>query len=282
MFRSVRFAKPNVVYLRAVVRYAKIYEGARDMKIEELNERIKECKKCRLSETRTNAICGEGNLDSKIMIIAQAPGENEDREGKMFVGPSGKVLDELLESAEVKRHKIYMTNLVKCVLPKCRKPKQDEIQVCSYYLNEEIKLINPKVLVPLGYYATSYILQKYGISLPSKAEFSSVYGRLFLAEDRKILPLPHPAVILYNPTLKQDLVKAYRKLSALLVNCKWYQVCPMKRFYEEGNLDKKWIELYCKGDWKSCVRYQMEERGEPHPDWMLPDGTMDENLHKLR
>ena len=250
------------------------------MKIDELNKRIKGCKECRLSETRINAICGEGNLKAKIMLIAQAPGENEDREGKMFVGPSGKVLDELLRSAEIARQEIYMTNLIKCTLPKYRKPKQDEIEACSHYLNKEIELINPQVLVPLGYYATKYIFQKYHILLPSKIGFSSAYSRLFLGGDKKILPLPHPAVPLYNPDFKQDLIKGYRKLKVLSKDCKWYPLCPMKRFYEEGNLDKKWIELYCKGDWESCVRYQMEEKGAPHPDWMLPDGTIDEKLHK--
>jgi len=249
-------------------------------KIDELNKRIKECKKCRLSQTRMNAICGEGNLNAKIMLIAQAPGEKEDREGRMFVGPSGKVLNELLNKAGIKRQEIYMTNLIKCMLPKYRKPKQDEIKACSYYLNEEIKLINPKILVPLGYYATCYIFQKYDISLSPKAGFSSFFGKLFLAKDKKILPLPHPATLLYNPEFKKDLIKSYRKLQVLLKDCKWYPVCPMKRFYEEGKLDKKWIELYCKGDWESCVRYQMEEKGEQHPDWMLPDGTLDERLYK--
>ena len=63
--------------------------------------------------------------------------------------------------------------------------------------------------------------------------------------------------------------------------CKWFPACPMKYYYEEGKLDKKWIELYCKGDWQRCIRYQMEERGDPHPDWMLPDGTIDERLQKF-
>jgi uracil-DNA glycosylase len=61
--------------------------------------------------------------------------------------------------------------------------------------------------------------------------------------------------------------------------CKWYQVCPMKAFYEEGKLDKKWIDLYCKGDWTNCVRYHMEETGQPHPDFMLPDGTLYDDLN---
>ncbi len=203
------------------------------MKIDELNKRIKKCKKCRLSETRINAICGEGNLNAKMMLIAQAPGEKEDKEGKMFVGPSGKVLDELLKSAGIKRQTIYMTNLIKCMLPKYRRPKKDEIEACSYYLNEEIKLINPEILVPLGYYANCYIFQKHGILLPSRAGFSSTYGTLFLAKDKKILPLPHPAALLYNPDLKQDLIKSYRKLQLLLKECKWYPVCPMKRFMKK-------------------------------------------------
>jgi len=246
------------------------------MEIDELSKQIKECRKCGLSETRINAICGEGNLNAKIMLIAQAPGEKEDRAGKMFVGPSGKVLDELLKSAGIKRHEIYMTNLIKCMLPKYRKPKEDEVKACSYYLDEEIKLINPKILVPLGYYATCYIFQKYKIQVPSKAEVSGIFGKLFLAGNKKILPLAHPATCLYNPEFKQALIKSYRKLQVLLKDCKWYPVCPMKRFYEEGKLDKKWIELYCKGDWESCVRYQMEEEGKFHPDYMLPDGSLDE------
>ena len=118
------------------------------MEIDELNKQIKECKRCRLSQTRMSAICGEGNLNAKIMLIAQAPGEKEDEVGRMFVGPSGKVLDELLNKAGIKRDEIYMTNLIKCMLPEYRKPKQDEIEACSYYLEEEIKLINPKVLAP--------------------------------------------------------------------------------------------------------------------------------------
>ncbi len=186
------------------------------MNIDELNKMIKNCRRCRLSETRTNAVCGEGNLNAKIMLIAQAPGEKEDKAGRMFVGPSGKVLDELLTLAGIKRQEIYMTNLIKCMLPNYRRPKEDEIKTCSYYLDEEIKLINPKILVPLGYYATCYIFQKYNISLPLTQKFSSIYGRVFLADNKKIFPLPHPATMLYNPNFKQDLIENYRKLHMVL------------------------------------------------------------------
>jgi len=249
------------------------------MKIDKLNKEIKRCKKCRLSETRINALCGEGNLNAKLMLIAQAPGENEDREGKMFIGPSGKVIDELLAIINIDRNEIYMTNLVKCMLPKYRKPKQNEIEICSKYLNKEIEIINPKIMVPLGYYAIKYILEKYVVPLPSKPEFHTIYGRFFLVGNKKILPLQHPATVLYNNSIKEVLIENYRKMKVLLTDCKWYPACPMKRFYEKGKLNKKWIELYCKGDWESCIRYQKEERGESPPDWMLPNGSRDDKLH---
>ncbi len=88
------------------------------MEMEKLNKSIKKCKRCRLFKTRTNVLCGEGNILARIMLIAQAPGKNEDKEGRMFIGPSGKVLDELLNSAKITRSDIYMTNLIKCMLPK--------------------------------------------------------------------------------------------------------------------------------------------------------------------
>jgi len=238
------------------------------------------CRKCRLSETRIHALCGEGSLNAKLLLIAQAPGENEDKEGIMFIGPSGKVLDELLQISEVEREELYMTNLVKCMLPKNRKPKQDEIDMCSHYLDGEIELINPEILVPMGHYATTYVFKKYGLPLPSKQEFYTCYGRLFLSGDRKILPLQHPAAVCHNASLKDVLVKNYHKLKVLSKDCKWHPTCPMKRYYEKGILDKKWIELYCKGDWERCIRYQMEEDGIAHLDWMLPDGIIDEKLRK--
>jgi len=249
--------------------------------MEDLNKEIRKCNKCRLSETRINALCGEGNLNADLMLIAQAPGENEDREGKMFIGPSGKVLDELLRMANIDRKEIYMTNLVKCMLPKYRRPKWDEIEICSKYLDKEIELINPALIAPLGHYATKYIFEKYALCLPSKPEFHKIYGKVFWAGDRKILPLQHPAAMLYNPSVKEEMIKNYRKMRVLLIDCKWYPVCPMKKFYEKGKLSKAWVELYCKGDWESCIRYQMEERGELHPDWMLPDGSVDERLHNF-
>lgn len=247
--------------------------------INKLNKKIRKCKKCGLSDTRIHAICGEGDNNAKIMLIAQAPGIKEDKENKMFIGPSGKVLDKLLNNNNIKRKSLYMTNLVKCMLPGYRKPKKHEIDICSDYLDKEIEIIDPSVLAPLGYYATEYIFKKYEIDLPkSKKEFYSSYGKLFFTDSVKILPLNHPVTIVYDPSLEKTINDDYHKLSVLSNNCKWYESCPMKKYYEDGVLDRKWVELYCKGDWESCVRYDMEEKGKLHPDCMLPDGSIDNSL----
>ncbi|MFO7936517.1 MAG: uracil-DNA glycosylase [Kiritimatiellia bacterium] len=248
------------------------------MNIDELNRQIKACRKCRLAETRLNVLCGEGSLQGRIMLIAQAPGETEDREGRMFVGPSGKVLDDLLSAARVDRSSLYITNLVKCILPKYRKPKQDEIEACSEWLDREIQLVNPDVLVPLGYYAARHVFKKYALPFSSKKEFGLVAGRMVLTEEIKILPLSHPAVVLHQPHLKESLTGNYAVLNTLLKECRWFPVCPMKRYTEQGLLDRSWTQMFCRGDWKSCIRYQMDAKGEPHTDWMLPDGSISNSL----
>ena len=183
-----------------------------------LDKEIRECKKCSLAETRINAICGEGNPYAKLMLIAQAPGETEDREGRMFIGPSGKVLDELLRAVQIDREEIYMTNLVKCMLPKYRKPKSEEIKICRQYLDREIELVNPGILASLGYYATRYLFEKYAFPLPPRQEFQEVYGKVLKADDKQIIPVQHPAALLYNSSIKTVMLNNYRNMQAVLSN----------------------------------------------------------------
>jgi len=250
--------------------------------IEQLNKQLKACRRCRLSLTRENVLCGEGNLETRLLLVALSPGKDEDAQNKMFIGPSGQVLDKLFKAAKIRRDSVYITNLIKCMLPKNRRPKMDEIESCSQFLFDEIAIIRPQVIVPLGYYATRTILTKYHADPPpARIDFSPLYGKLFFADNQAIFPLPHPASLLYHPAFEAETIKNYKKLSILLHECKWYPCCPMKRFYEQGRLPRKWIELYCKGLWQRCTRYQKEETGEYHPDWMLPDGSLDENLQNL-
>jgi len=250
-------------------------DAARAKRMNDLNARIDVCTRCRLFTTRHNSLRGEGNLGARLMLIAQAPGMKEDSEGRMFIGPSGKVLDEMLREAGVRREDIYLTNLVKCMLPKYRRPREDEIAACSPYLEEEIAIVRPATLVSLGFFATRYILDRYGIPKPkTKAEFPEVFGELYLTGEKRVYPLPHPASLLYDESRRASMRNKYRKLGVLARECKWFPVCPLRINHERGLVGGEWIEAYCKGDWESCVRYGMEERGEPHSDYMLPDGSI--------
>ncbi|MBC2743249.1 MAG: uracil-DNA glycosylase [Desulfosarcina sp.] len=180
-----------------------------------LNEAIRNCTRCRLAESRINALCGEGRPDANLMLIAQAPGRVEDKEGSMFIGPSGKVLDELLQLAHIDRKEVYMTNLVKCMLPKYRRPKSDEIAICSRYLKREIALVHPTVMASLGFFATRYLFEKYELALPPKPEFRGVYGKIVKVGDNIILPLQHPAAVLYNDAIKDVMVQNYLVLGEI-------------------------------------------------------------------
>jgi len=247
--------------------------------INALNRRMRVCTACRLSSTRNPVLVGEGDVDVRVMLVALSPGSKEDEECRMFIGPSGKILNKLFDDAGVLRESFYMTNLIKCMLPKNRRPKMDEIESCSSFLDEEISIIDPDVIVPLGFYVIRYILNRFQAEPPkARKDYKKLYGKLFFFENQKIFPLPHPASLLYNPSFESETREKYKKLKTLLHECKWFPACPMKWFYQEGRLEQKWIELYCKGDWISCIRYAMEEKGEPHSDNMLPDGSIDKSL----
>jgi DNA polymerase len=148
------------------------------------------------------------------MIVAQAPGYREDEEGRMFIGPSGIKLDELLENAQVQRKSIYMTNLVKCALPHNRKLKPGEITDCSQYLDQEINIVEPEVISTLGYHPAKYIFGKYGLT--EKLDYSEICGVTFKADDKTIYPLRHPATLLYNPRKEAEIKENYKRLKAFL------------------------------------------------------------------
>ena len=156
--------------------------------LEILNYQIRSCESCSLSSTRKHALTGEGNIDARIMFVALSPGVKEDLNNQMFIGPSGQVFNKLLHVAGIDRDLVFMTNLVKCMLPNNRKPKANEIELCSQFLDEEISLIQPEVIVPLGYYSAQKILQKYHIDLlePQGINTKIEFGKLLILKGQKI------------------------------------------------------------------------------------------------
>ncbi|MDD3321965.1 MAG: uracil-DNA glycosylase [Paludibacter sp.] len=182
-----------------------------------LNYQIRVCEKCGLSATRKHALTGEGNISARILFVALSPGAKEDAGNRMFIGPSGQVFDKLLQSAGIERQSVYMTNLVKCLLPQNRKPTWNEIELCGSFLDDEISIIQPKIIVPLGYYATHSILTKYHAD-PSREEmsFKNVNGKLLVLDGMNIFPLTHPSALLYNPSFEPGTLAKYIKLKTFL------------------------------------------------------------------
>ena len=182
-------------------------------KIRALYDQIKDCKQCPLSSGRIHAIPGEGDVNSRIFFIAQAPGKVEDKYGRMFLGPTGKVVDELFHEIQLKRNEVYMTNLIKCKLPKNRKPKQEEIELCSKYLVKEIEIVQPDIIIPMGYHASKFIFAHYCDKdmLPP-----DIVGKLFFFHGFKVYPLWHPTSIIYNPSIEPTMIGYLKKISTLI------------------------------------------------------------------
>lgn len=153
---------------------------------------------------------GEGPFSSGLMIVAQAPNRHEMESGRIFTGSSGAVLDELLAAGGYTRLDCYITNLLKCPLPHCRKPRRAEIGSCLPFLRKEIKILRPRVLIPLGRYAIKEVLREYGHSVPPRNnEIPFLFGHIFRGGGIFVIPLPHPATVLYRPAFFEPTLKLY-------------------------------------------------------------------------
>lgn len=153
-------------------------------------------------------VIGEGNHNAKIMFVGEAPGRNEAMTGRPFAGAAGKVLDKLLESIQIQRTDVYVTNIVKDRPTNNRDPLPEEIKLYAPFLDRQIDLIQPKIIVTLGRFSMQYILEKFCV-VNEPQSISKIHGQLFSAQasygEIKILPLYHPAAALYNPGLLDSL-----------------------------------------------------------------------------
>ena len=166
--------------------------------LEDLANEIRVCPKCRLAQTRINAVPGEGNVNARILFVGEAPGENEDKQGRPFIGAAGKLLNKLLDKAGIDREDVFITNTVKCRPPENRVPQQDEIAACNDWLMAQIAVIGPKIICSLGSPALKTLL---GPDLKISTARAKVYrksGILFI-------PLYHPAAALHRPPLMETL-----------------------------------------------------------------------------
>ena len=176
--------------------------------IEELYTEVRGCQRCALAKTRTLAVPGEGPLDSEVMFIGEAPGVNEDRQGRPFVGQAGAFLEELLEAAGLTRPEVYICNVLKCRPPGNRDPLPTEIEACSDYLSAQIRLIDPLLIVTLGRYSMSRFF-------PNQA-ISRIHGKPREANGRILVPMYHPAAALHQQRLRSTIIDDFRTLPELL------------------------------------------------------------------
>ena len=171
--------------------------------LETLAEQIRTCQKCPLSMGRTLAVPGHGPEDAAIMLVGEAPGFHEDQQGLPFVGAAGKFLDQLLGTINLSRQDVYITNVIKCRPPNNRDPQPEEMAACRPYLDRQIALIKPKMIVTLGRFSMRLAFS--GVTI------SRVHGKPKKVGDIVYFPMFHPAAALHQPRfrilIEQDILK---------------------------------------------------------------------------
>ena len=175
-----------------------------------LCEEIADCPNCALARTRTQTVPGTGPAPADVMCIGEAPGAREDATGEPFVGPAGRLLDELLASAGLSREQVYIANIVKCRPPGNRDPQPEEVAACRGYLERQIALVDPKVIVTLGRFSMA-------AWFPGES-IGRIHGRARRVEGRLVMPMYHPAAALHRGDLRPVLVADFQKLPALLAS----------------------------------------------------------------
>jgi uracil-DNA glycosylase family 4 len=179
--------------------------------LKELYETTKDCQKCRLGRTRKNYVFGEGNEHAKVMLIGEAPGADEDEQGRPFVGRSGELLNKILSAIKFSREEVYIANIIKSRPPNNRNPEPDEIQACLPYLIRQIELIRPKIILALGKVAANTLLG-------NSHTMNALRGKLHRWRNIDVIVTYHPAALLRNPS--------WKKLC-------WEDVQMLRRLYDE-------------------------------------------------
>ncbi len=184
---------------------------------ERLRVEVEACRKCGLCANAKKKVLGEGNLEASIFFIGEAPGRSENEQGRPFVGSAGKLLDKLLLQAKLLRNEVYIGNVVKCRPQGNRRPVREELEACAPHLAEQLDIIQPKILAPMGNSALDSVLMRYGLP---ETVIGEVHGKCFEINTSwgktKIFPLYHPAAAIYNRKLLNYLEEDMRRLGELI------------------------------------------------------------------
>ena len=178
--------------------------------LKDLAEQINVCTRCRLAEGRTHAVPGEGPANAAILFIGEAPGFYEDQQGRPFVGAAGNFLNELLQSIGMQRSDVFIANVIKCRPPQNRDPQPDEIEVCSLWLDKQIELINPRIIVTISRFAMARWFPK--------EKISAIHGKARRFGDLLVVPMYHPAAALHQGSLRKTIEDDFKKLPDYIKN----------------------------------------------------------------
>jgi len=168
----------------------------KDSSFSSLEQRILHCQLCPLSRTRTIAVPGEGNREAELMFVGEGPGYEEDIQGRPFVGRAGQLLTKIIQAMKFSREEVYITNVVKCRPPNNRTPQREEVETCKPYLLEQIKRIQPKVIVALGKVATDFFV-------PTGLAMTDLRGNFYQFENILVMPTFHPSYLIRNEGNKE-------------------------------------------------------------------------------
>lgn len=186
-----------------------VIKSEKELLMDQVIKDISTCIKCGLSKGRTNVVPGEGNLYAELMFVGEGPGADEDEQGRPFVGKAGQLLTKMIEAMGYKREDVYIANIVKCRPPNNRAPFDEEAFTCINYLKEQIKIVNPKVIVCLGSTATKYLLS-------TDKKISLIRGEFQEYEGIKVMPTFHPSYLLRNQSMKKPAWEDLKKVMSLL------------------------------------------------------------------
>jgi DNA polymerase len=176
--------------------------------LEKISSEIEGCQACGLHFSRSHVVPGKGPVDAKVMFIGEGPGFHEDQQGQPFVGAAGKFLDELLVMIGLQRDDVYITNVVKCRPPGNRDPRSDEIKACRNYLDRQIALIRPKIIITLGRFSMARYFPN--------AKISQIHGQARKIDGILYYPMYHPAAALHQPSLRPTIEDDMAKVPDLI------------------------------------------------------------------
>ena len=177
-------------------------------KLGEFDQKVSQCQKCDLAKNRINVVPGEGNPDSEILFIGEGPGFHEDQQGRPFVGAAGKFLDQLLAAIKLKREDVFIANVIKCRPPNNRDPLPEEVKACWPWLEEQIKIIKPKLIVTLGRHSMNRFL--------ADLKITDAHGQPKRHKGQVYLPMYHPAAGLYRGNMRPVIEEDFKKIPQVL------------------------------------------------------------------